>query len=115
STLPPERDEAKLDALAWHILDKRPKTLLGLAIRVEPFAICVRASYTGSLELALDMLELTLTQSTPNTAVGPPRRVTARDVFANLFPVPLPFVGYSNSTVLNSAGRMISSTSQSSE
>jgi hypothetical protein len=22
-TLPPERDEAKLDALAWHILDKR--------------------------------------------------------------------------------------------
>jgi hypothetical protein len=25
--------EAKLDALAWHILDKRPKTLLGLAIR----------------------------------------------------------------------------------
>ena len=32
-TLPPARDEAKLDALAWHILDKRPKTLLGLAIR----------------------------------------------------------------------------------
>ena len=32
-TLPPERDEAKLDALVWHILDKRPKTLLGLAIR----------------------------------------------------------------------------------
>jgi hypothetical protein len=32
-TLPPERDDAKLDALAWHIVDKRPKTLLGLAIR----------------------------------------------------------------------------------
>ena len=33
-TLPPERNEAKLDALAWHILNnKRPKTLLGLAIR----------------------------------------------------------------------------------
>jgi hypothetical protein len=32
-TLPPERDEAKLDALAMHILGKRPKTLLGLAIR----------------------------------------------------------------------------------
>jgi hypothetical protein len=32
-TLPPERDEAKLDALAWHILGRRPKTLLGLAIR----------------------------------------------------------------------------------
>ena len=32
-TLPPKRDETKLDALAWHILDKRPKTLLGLAIR----------------------------------------------------------------------------------
>jgi hypothetical protein len=31
--LPPAHDEAKLDALAWHILDKRPKTLLGLAIR----------------------------------------------------------------------------------
>jgi hypothetical protein len=31
--LPPESDEAKLDALAWHILGKRPKTLLGLAIR----------------------------------------------------------------------------------
>src|SRR5215831_1465471 len=24
-TLPPERDEAKLDALAWHILNKRPE------------------------------------------------------------------------------------------
>src|SRR5262245_30691251 len=34
-TLPPERDEAKLDALAWHILNKRPKTLLGLAIRAK--------------------------------------------------------------------------------
>src|SRR5215469_8351649 len=32
-TLPPERDETKLDALAWHILDKRTKTPLGLAIR----------------------------------------------------------------------------------
>jgi len=32
-TLPPGRHEAKLDALAWHILDRRPKTLLGLAIR----------------------------------------------------------------------------------
>src|SRR5207247_741916 len=32
-TLPPDCDEAKLDALAWHILDKRPMTLLGLAIR----------------------------------------------------------------------------------
>src|SRR5262249_49204734 len=32
-TLPPERDEAKLDAVAWHILDKRRKSLLGLAIR----------------------------------------------------------------------------------
>ena len=32
-TLSPERDEAQLDALAWHILNKRPKTLLGLAIR----------------------------------------------------------------------------------
>jgi hypothetical protein len=32
-TLSLERDEAKLDALAWHILNKRPKTLLGLAIR----------------------------------------------------------------------------------
>ena len=31
------------------------------------------------------------------------------------FQLPLPFVDYSNSTVLNSAGRMISSTSQSSE
>src|SRR5215510_6067478 len=32
-TLPPERNEAKLDGLAWHILNKRSKTLLGLAIR----------------------------------------------------------------------------------
>ena len=32
-TLPPERDEAKLDAHARHIVDKRPKTLLGLAHR----------------------------------------------------------------------------------
>jgi hypothetical protein len=31
--LPPERDEAMLDALARHILGKRPKTQLGLAIR----------------------------------------------------------------------------------
>jgi hypothetical protein len=28
-TLPPERNEAKLDGLAWHILNKRSKTLLG--------------------------------------------------------------------------------------
>jgi hypothetical protein len=28
----PKRDEARLDALAWHILGERPKTLLGLAI-----------------------------------------------------------------------------------
>jgi len=33
NTLRPERDEAKLDALAWHILEKCPKTLLGLAVR----------------------------------------------------------------------------------
>src|SRR5262249_19106075 len=32
-TLPPERDEAKLAALAWHILDNGPKTRVGLAIR----------------------------------------------------------------------------------
>ena len=31
--LPPERDEAMLDALARHILGKRPTTQLGLAIR----------------------------------------------------------------------------------
>jgi hypothetical protein len=29
----PKRDDAMLDALAWHILGERPKTLLGLAIR----------------------------------------------------------------------------------
>jgi hypothetical protein len=29
----PVRDDAKLDALAMHILDEGPKTLLGLAIR----------------------------------------------------------------------------------
>ena len=29
----PERDDAKLDALAMHILDEGPKTLLGLVIR----------------------------------------------------------------------------------
>jgi hypothetical protein len=28
----PQRDDAQLDALAWHILGERPKTLLGLAI-----------------------------------------------------------------------------------
>jgi hypothetical protein len=28
----PKRDDAKLDALAWHILGERSKTLLGLAI-----------------------------------------------------------------------------------
>jgi hypothetical protein len=28
----PKRDDAMLDALAWHILGERPKTLLGLAI-----------------------------------------------------------------------------------
>ena len=31
--LPPERDEAMLDAPARHILGKRPKTQLGLAIK----------------------------------------------------------------------------------
>ena len=45
-TLPPERDEAKLDVLAWHILDKRPKTLLGLAIRAR-----VGAARIASAEL----------------------------------------------------------------
>jgi hypothetical protein len=29
----PKRNHAKLNALAWHILGERPKTLLGLAIK----------------------------------------------------------------------------------
>jgi len=49
-TLPPERDEAKLDALAWHILDKRPKTLLGLAIRARAEKYLCRYLWTGDFE-----------------------------------------------------------------
>ena len=49
-TLPPERDEAKLDALAWHILDKRPKTLLGLAIRARAEKYFYRYLWTVNFE-----------------------------------------------------------------
>src|SRR5262245_48009055 len=49
-TLRPERDEAKLDALAWHILDKRPKTLLGLAIRARAEKHLCRYLWTVDFE-----------------------------------------------------------------
>ena len=49
-TLPPERDEAKLDALVWHILDKRPKTLLGLAIRARAEKHLCRYLWTVDFE-----------------------------------------------------------------
>ena len=49
-TLPPERDEAKLDALAWYILDKRPKTLLGLAIRARAEKHLCRYLWTVDFE-----------------------------------------------------------------
>jgi len=49
-TLPPERDEAKLDALAWHILDKRPTTLLGLAIRARAEKHLCRYLWTVDFE-----------------------------------------------------------------
>ena len=49
-TLPPERDEAKLDAFAWHILDKRPKTLLGLAIRARAEKHLCRYLWTVDFE-----------------------------------------------------------------
>src|SRR5262249_9338616 len=49
-TLPPERDEAKLDALAWHILDKRPKTPLGLAIRARAEKHLCRYLWTVDFE-----------------------------------------------------------------
>ena len=49
-TLPPERDEAKLDALAWHILDKRPKTLLGLANRARAEKHLCRYLWTVDFE-----------------------------------------------------------------
>src|SRR5215467_369661 len=49
-TLPPERDEPKLDALAWHILDKRPKTLLGLAIRARAEKHLCRYLWTVDFE-----------------------------------------------------------------
>jgi hypothetical protein len=49
-TLPPERDEAKLDALAWHILDKRPKTLLGLAIKARAEKHLCRYLWTVDFE-----------------------------------------------------------------
>jgi hypothetical protein len=47
-TLP--SDEAKLDALAWHILDKRPKTLLGLAIRARAEKHLCRYLWTVDFE-----------------------------------------------------------------
>jgi hypothetical protein len=49
-TLPPERDEAKVDALPWHILDKRPKTLLGLAIRARAEKHLCRYLWTVDFE-----------------------------------------------------------------
>src|SRR5262245_53162512 len=49
-TLPSERDDAKLDALAWHILDKRPKTLLGLAIRARAEKHLCRHLWTVDFE-----------------------------------------------------------------
>ena len=48
--LPPERHEAKLDALAWHIVDKRPKTLLGLAIKARAEKHLCRYLWTVDLE-----------------------------------------------------------------
>jgi hypothetical protein len=50
STLPPERDETKLDALAWHILDKSPKTLLGLAVRARAEKHLCRYLWTVDFE-----------------------------------------------------------------
>jgi hypothetical protein len=50
SLFEPERDEAKLDALAWHILDKRPKTLLGLAIRARAEKHLYRYLWTVDFE-----------------------------------------------------------------
>ena len=47
-TLP--SDEAKLDALAWHILGKRPKTLLGLAIRARAEKHLCRYLWTVDFE-----------------------------------------------------------------
>jgi hypothetical protein len=49
-TLPLKRDEAKLDALAWHILDKRPKTLLGVAIRARAEKHLCRYLWTVDFE-----------------------------------------------------------------
>src|SRR5262245_57889458 len=51
-TLPLERDEAKLDALAWHILNRRPKTLLGLAIRARGGEAALPVSLVGRLRHA---------------------------------------------------------------
>jgi hypothetical protein len=49
-TLVPERDETKLDALAWHILDKSPKTVLGVAIRARAQKHLCRHLWTVDFE-----------------------------------------------------------------
>ena len=49
-TPPPQGDDAKLDALAWLILDKWPKTLLGLAIRARAEKHLCRHLWTVDLE-----------------------------------------------------------------
>src|SRR5215468_2201448 len=49
-TPPPQGDDAKLDALAWVILDKRPKTLLGLAIRTRAEKHLCRHLWTADFE-----------------------------------------------------------------
>src|SRR5262249_10078412 len=49
-TLVPERDETKLDALAWHILGKSPKTLLGVAIRARAEKHLCRHLWTVDFE-----------------------------------------------------------------
>ena len=47
---PSEREEAKLDAVAWHILEQRPKTLLGLAIRARAEKHLCRYLWTVNFE-----------------------------------------------------------------
>ena len=49
-TPPLQGDDAKLDALAWLILDKRPKTLLGLAIRARAEKHLCRYLWTADFE-----------------------------------------------------------------
>jgi hypothetical protein len=72
----PVRDDAKLDALAMHILDEGPKTLLGLVIKARAEKWLRRHLWTlayDSLRLSTGVFALSSTVQCVSTATDPDR------------------------------------------